>query len=215
MHPFDPLNPDEITRAAGIVRPHFGSQEPNFRVITLQEPPKKEMILFLEGEHGGGSIDYTPTRCARVEVVIKLPDEDNALFELLVDLDHDKVIGKQHQRGKHSHADTTFMHQVEAACLADKKVQEQIRVLDLPEGSSVVVEPWTYATDGENDMGRRLSMVVALGRGIYRTLMLTIYSAGSISVWRNIMTSTTTRIPSIFVLKCLKICKSPRFIAYP
>ena len=186
MHPFDPLNPDEITRAAGIVRPHFGSQEPSFRVITLQEPPKKDMILFLGSEHGEGSIDHTPTRCARVEVVIKLSEEDNALFELLVDLDHDKVLAKQHQRGKHSHADTTFMHQVEAACLADKKVQEQICVLDLPEGSSVIVEPWTYATDGENDMGRRLSMVVTLGRDICRIFKLTVYSAGSIFAWRSI-----------------------------
>jgi primary-amine oxidase len=78
---------------------------------------------------------------------------------LLVDLDNNKVVAKQHQRGKHSYIDTTFMQQVEAACLSDEKVHEQIRILDLPEGSSVVVEPWAYATDGENDMSRRLSMV--------------------------------------------------------
>jgi primary-amine oxidase len=161
MHPFDPLTPDEVYRAAGIVRPHFGSQEPNYRVITLQEPAKKEMIQFLESEHGGQPNDYTPPRRARVEIVARLPEEENALFELLVDLDHDNIVAKQHQPGKHSHVDTAFMQQVEAACLADKEVQEQIRVLDLPEGSSVVVEPWTYATDGENDMGRRLSMVVS------------------------------------------------------
>jgi primary-amine oxidase len=158
MHPFDPLSPDEISRAATIVRPHFGPQEPNFRVITLQEPPKQEMIRYLDSEHGGKPFEHTPTRCARVEVVIKLKEEI-ALFELLVDLDNNKVVAKQHQRGKHSHIDTTFMQQVEAACLSDEKVHEQIRILDLPEGSSVVVEPWAYATDGENDMSRRLSMV--------------------------------------------------------
>jgi primary-amine oxidase len=158
MHPFDPLSPDEISRAANIVRPHFGPQEPNFRVITLQEPSKQEMIRYLDSEHGGKPFEHTPTRCARVEVVIKL-EEENALFELLVDLDNDKVVAKHHQRGKHSYIDTTFMQQVEAACLSDERVQEQIRVLDLPEGSSVVVEPWAYATDGENDMSRRLSMV--------------------------------------------------------
>jgi primary-amine oxidase len=159
MHPFDPLSPDEITRTATIVRPHFGAQEPNFRVITLQEPPKQEAIRYLDSEHGGKPFEHTPTRCARVEVVIKLAEEENALFELLVDLDNNKVVAKQHQRGKHSYIDTTFMQQVEAACLFDEKVQEQIRVLNLPEGSSVVVEPWAYATDGENDMSRRLSMV--------------------------------------------------------
>jgi primary-amine oxidase len=161
MHPFDPLSPDEISRAATIVRPHFGPQDPNFRVITLQEPPKQEMIQYLNSEQEGKPFERTPTRCARVEVVVKLSDEENALFELSVDLDHNKVIAKQHQRGKHSYIDTIFMQQVEAACLSNVKVQEQIRVLSLPEGSSVVVEPWAYATDGENDMSRRLSMVSA------------------------------------------------------
>jgi len=160
MHPFDPLSPDEISRAAAIVRPHFGLQEPKFRVITLQEPPKKDMIPFLDSEHGAHPVGHTPERHARVEVVVRSPENDNALFELLVNLDHDKVVAKQHQLGKHSHVDSAFMQQVEAACLANEEVQEQIRVLDLPEGSSVVVEPWTYATDGENDMGRRLSMVI-------------------------------------------------------
>lgn len=160
MHPFDPLGPDEISRAAAIVRPHFGAQEPNFRVITLQEPPKKEMIPFIDNEHAERACDHAPMRCARVEVVISASEEDNGLFELVVDLDDDRIIAKQHQRGKHSYIDTTFMQQVEAACLADPEVQKQIRVLDLPEGSSVVVEPWAYATDGENDMSKRLSMVV-------------------------------------------------------
>ena len=161
MHPFDPLNPDEISRAAVIVRPHFGAQEPNFRVITLQEPPKKEMIPLLDSEHAERASDHAPMRCARVEVVIKLSEEQDGLFELSVDLDDNKIIAKQHHRGKHSYIDTTFMQQVEEACLANSEVQEQIRVLDLPEGSSVVVEPWAYATDGENDMSKRLSMVVS------------------------------------------------------
>ena len=161
MHPFDPLSPDEISRAAAIVRPHFGSQEPNFRVITLQEPPKNEMIRFLDSEHAGRAADHAPMRCARVEVVIKLSEEQDGLFELSVDLDDNKIIAKQHHRGKHSYIDTTFMQQVEEACLANSDVQEHIRVLDLPEGSSVVVEPWAYATDGENDMSKRLSMVVS------------------------------------------------------
>ena len=187
MHPFDPLSPDEISRAATIVRPHFGSQEPNFRVITLQEPPKNEMIRFLDSEHAGRAADHAPMRCARVEVVIRLLEEENALFELLVDLNSNRIIAKQHQRGKHSYIDTTFMQQVEEACLANPEVQEQIRVLDLPEGSSVVVEPWAYATDGENDMSKRLSMVSSSNVIICTIFRLTTHSAGSTFVWQSIM----------------------------
>jgi primary-amine oxidase len=157
-YPFDPLSPDEISRAAAIVRSHFGQQQDvNFRVITLQEPPKKKMISFMESSDPKDR----PTRHARVDVVVEMAAEDEkfALFELLVDLDQGKVVAKQHHAGKHSYIDTEFMQRVEKACLADGQVKEQISGLGLPEGAQVVVEPWAYATDGENDMRRRLSMV--------------------------------------------------------
>jgi len=157
-HPFDPLIPDEISRAAAIVRPHFGQQQDvNFRVITLQEPRKKDMISFMESLNPKDR----PTRHARVDVVVETVDTEEkfALFELLVDLDQGRVVAKQHHAGKHSYIDTEFMQRVEKACLADPVVGEQVDGLGLPEGSEVVVEPWAYATDGENDMRRRISMV--------------------------------------------------------
>ncbi|KAG5808015.1 hypothetical protein H9Q74_007167 [Fusarium xylarioides] len=157
-HPFDPLSPEEISRASRIVRPHFGAHDPNFRVITLLEPAKKEMITYLEKEHLNQPIDHTPTRHARVEASIKAETEGNHLFELIVDLDADKVVKKQHVEGKHSYIDTDYMKAVEAACLANEDVQDLIKTLDLPEGVTVVVEPWAYATDGMNDMTHRVSM---------------------------------------------------------
>ena len=160
-HPFDPLSPDEISRAAAVVRPHFSQQQDvNFRVVTLQEPPKKAMLPFLESPRP----QNRPARCARVDVVVETTETEEkfALFELLVDLDQGKVVAKQHHAGKHSYIDTEFMKSVEKACLADESVKEQVSALELPEGSQVVVEPWAYATDGENDMRRRVSMVSEL-----------------------------------------------------
>ncbi|KAF5568906.1 primary-amine oxidase, partial [Fusarium pseudoanthophilum] len=157
-HPFDPLSPEEISRASRIVRPHFGDHDPNFRVITLLEPAKKEMITYLEKEHLNQPIDHAPTRHARVEASVKAETEGNHLFELIVDLDADKVVKKQHVEGKHSYIDTDYMKAVEAACLANGEVQALIKTLDLPEGATVVVEPWAYATDGMNDMTHRVSM---------------------------------------------------------
>jgi primary-amine oxidase len=161
-HPFDPLSPDEIFRAATIARPHFGQQQNvNFRVITLQEPPKKAMLSFLETPRP----ENQPARCARVDVVVEVAEKEEkfALFELLVSLDQGKVVAKQHHAGKHSYIDTEFMKRVEQACLADEGVREQVSGLELPEGAVVVVEPWAYATDGENDMSRRVSMVSERG----------------------------------------------------
>ncbi|RSL51969.1 hypothetical protein CEP53_008257 [Fusarium sp. AF-6] len=158
IHPFDPLQPDEISRAAEIVRPHFDGRDINFRVITLREPPKKEMIQFLEKEHRNQLTGQPPTRCARVEVVLESKTGNHELFELLVDLDNNRVTAKQHHKGKHSYIDSEYMRKVEEACLADERVREEIRTLNLPTGATVVVEPWAYATDGMNDMTQRVTM---------------------------------------------------------
>ena len=117
------------------------------------------MIQFLERECRKQPTGSAPTRCARVEVVVKSSNGNNELFDILIDLEQQKVIGKQHQEGKHSYIDSAYMKQVEAACLANKEVQAELCSLDLPVGSSVVIEPWAYATDGMNDMSQRISMV--------------------------------------------------------
>lgn len=46
----------------------------------------------------------------------------------------------------------------EAACLADPRVQKEIRALHLPEEAVVCVEPWAYGTDGMHDMTKRIVM---------------------------------------------------------
>lgn len=117
------------------------------------------MIPFLDKENRKQPLGLAPTRCGRVEVIVKGHLDENELFDLLVDLDNDKVIAKQHQKNKHSYIDSAYMRDVEQACLANGEVQAEIKKLDLPAGATVVVEPWAYATDGMNDMTRRVTMV--------------------------------------------------------
>lgn len=117
------------------------------------------MIPYLEKEHHRQPVGHLPTRYARVEVIVKGSDDKNQLFELVVDLDNDRVAMKQQVKGKHSYIDADYMKAVEAACIANEEVQAEIRTLDLPQGASVVVEPWAYATDGMNDMTERVTMV--------------------------------------------------------
>ncbi|KAE8382291.1 copper amine oxidase [Aspergillus bertholletiae] len=157
IHPFDPLTPREISQAASITRSSLPGESPIFRVITLREPPKEDMILFLDQEHSAQSLDARPSRVARVQVVIH-GESKNKLLELLVDLDHVAVIKQEHLAGKHSYIDSEYMKSVEQACLADARIQEEIKKLKLPTGATVIVEPWAYATDGKNDMSERLTM---------------------------------------------------------
>lgn len=147
-----------MRQAAGIVRPLF-QQDVNFRVITLKEPLKKDMVAYLDKEHRKQPA-VPPPREARVQVVVQV--EKNQLFELIVDIDAAKVVTNQYLKGKHSYIDSDYMTQVEAACIADEQVQNEISKLDLPPEAKVVVEAWAYATDGMNDMSERTTMVSKL-----------------------------------------------------
>ena len=95
-----------------------------------------------------------------MQVVVQV--EKNQLFELIVDIDAAKVVTNQYLKGKHSYIDSDYMTQVEAACIADEQVQNEISKLDLPPEAKVVVEAWAYATDGMNDMSERTTMVSKL-----------------------------------------------------
>jgi primary-amine oxidase len=131
----------------------------NFRVITLREPPKAELIPYLDAEHQGLPPPSAPTRSARVEIIVKASSNKSDLIELIVDLDSRTITKQQHLEGKHSYIDSAYMKEVEKACNSNCKVQDEIKKLDLPQGASVIIEPWAYATDGSNDMSRRITMV--------------------------------------------------------
>ncbi|KAF3941580.1 hypothetical protein ABW19_dt0206781 [Dactylella cylindrospora] len=152
-HPFDPLSAEEISKVVDIVRSDTGDTVLSFRVVTLSEPPKTEILQFLqEGEPRTGTVKV-PTRVARAQVYA-----GNDLFEYLINLDNGEVDSKKLLVGRHSHIDPAYMHQVEAACLADARIQNEIKGLKLPVGAVVMIEPWTYGTDGMNDMSKRITM---------------------------------------------------------
>ncbi|KAL4778541.1 copper amine oxidase [Aspergillus varians] len=158
MHPFDPLSPAEISKVAAVVRAHFPGQSPAFTFITLKEPPKLEMLPFLESEHRGPPVTTRPARISHVQVVLRGDKGPNQLVELLVNLDANQVISSEHLVGRHSYIDSDYMRLVEKACLADSRVQDEIKKLKLPANATVVVEPWAYGTDGTHDVSERLSM---------------------------------------------------------
>jgi len=157
-HPFQPLSPAEIREAARVARAAFPGQSPNFRVITLQEPPKHLMVQWLEASEQRKPGVEQPPRAARVQVILRDETGPGQLHELLIDLDTLAVVRMEHLPGKHPYIDTEYMQAVETACRADSRVQQEISKLQLPAGATVVIEPWAYATDGEIDVSERTSM---------------------------------------------------------
>lgn len=136
------------------MRRHLPNAAIVFRVITLWEPPKAEMMPFLEMEHAGQETPKPPARLARVQAYV-----DELFTEFKIDLDRQAVVSREELRGRLAHIDGDYMRKVELACLEDPKVKEQIAALNLPEGATVIAEPWTYGPDGMNDMSERMTMV--------------------------------------------------------
>jgi len=125
-------------------------------VVTLKEPAKLELVPYLEAENSSKPLPHPPARVALVQWYL---DTIASFWEGRVDLESKKVMEKENLVGKHSYTDGVEMQESELACLADPRVQAEIKAMELPENAVVCVEPWTYGTDGANDMALRRIMV--------------------------------------------------------
>lgn len=133
----------------------FQDQHLVLRVITLSEPLKVDMIRYLDEEHAGQIPTATPPRMAMVQFYVKSPKD---FRQAKVDLAAGIVVEQEKLTGRHSYIDAEDMKQSEIACIADARVQAAIKSCKLPKGAKVVVEPWTYATDGMFDHKERVVM---------------------------------------------------------
>lgn len=62
-HALEPVSADEITAAAGLIRSLWPAQtDLHFKVITLLEPPKADVLPYLEAEHSGGELPLLPRK---------------------------------------------------------------------------------------------------------------------------------------------------------
>lgn len=116
------------------------------------------MIKFLEAESDNSLPQTTPTRVAMVQAFLG-PRDSEHFFQLKVDVVSGEIIEQEQLLGCHPHVDATDMQKIEQACLGDLEVQTAIKEMQLPEGALVKIEPWTYATDGMNDMSHKITMV--------------------------------------------------------
>jgi primary-amine oxidase len=56
-HPLAPLTADEITRSADLIRGVWPpTTDLHFKVITLWEPPKHEVLPYIDAEHNGSRL---------------------------------------------------------------------------------------------------------------------------------------------------------------
>ena len=95
------------------------------------------MLDFLAAEKTGKSAPC-PARTAMVQLYL---DTAKDRWQLKEDLSTRNIVDKQNLAGKYSYIAAVDMQGSEAACLADPRVQEEIRALHIPEEAVVCVEP--------------------------------------------------------------------------
>jgi primary-amine oxidase len=104
-HPLDQLSVAETDKARKHVIEARGSDTVlQFRSIYLEEPPKKELVPFLEAEHAGKITAQTPrpARVAKVLYDVVAKDKTHEYIESDIDLGTGKesikrVVDKVHQ----------------------------------------------------------------------------------------------------------------------
>jgi primary-amine oxidase len=104
-HPLEPLSCAEHERARQTIIAARGNDVLiQFRSIFLEEPPKPQLIAFLEAEHAGGVTTQTPrpARQAMVHYDVVKSDKSHEYTHSLVELPSGeekmhRVIDKMHQ----------------------------------------------------------------------------------------------------------------------
>ncbi len=103
-HPLGQLTINETKIARGIILNARGNSIIEFRAIALEEPPKAEVLAFLDAEHSGSLNSRTrrPARLARVQYDVVHADKSHEYTESVVDLDArretlHRVVDKMHQ----------------------------------------------------------------------------------------------------------------------
>ncbi len=104
LHPLDQLTLSETSIARETILHAREQSVIEFRSIFLEEPPKAELVAFLDAEHGGSLSSRTqrPARVARVQYDLVRSDKSHEYAESLVDLEARKetlhrVVDKMHQ----------------------------------------------------------------------------------------------------------------------
>ncbi|KAI5459688.1 copper amine oxidase [Mariannaea sp. PMI_226] len=147
LHPFADLTAEEIKRSRDVVQSLHPRVLLSFKAITLEEPDKGRMVGYLEATHRAGSNSITPPpRVAYCAYYLRGTDDFRTAR---VDLGSNSVVHKEQvPAGLHGNADFAEVAEVEELVMQDKRVQEEIAKLKLPDHLEVIPEPWIFGSDG-------------------------------------------------------------------
>ena len=145
-HPLDQLTAGEVDIAREVV---LKARESLilFRNVFAVEPPKAQLIKFLNAEHAGTLAADTPRppRQARVQYDVVHQDKSHDYMESVVDLASATEVSKRTTE-KHSQQALTIdeFKEFNEVCVESEMFKKAIAEFELPEGFEVAIDPWPY-----------------------------------------------------------------------
>lgn len=154
-HPLDQLSEDEIRTASAVVRQARNTPLLVFRNVFNLEPPKADLIPYLDVERAGTLCGDTPRppRRARAQYDVIEHDGTRYYMESTVDLATGEEVDTRRLHG-HQRATFTvdeFQEFIDNA-LASPIFQQVVTEMELPTGWEVAIDPWPY---GGSDFGEK------------------------------------------------------------
>ncbi|PSK34791.1 Copper amine oxidase 1 [Elsinoe australis] len=157
-HPLSILSERETLLAKEVLLSSHPQEVLVFREIFLQEPPKHELLKFLEQEHSGKDISQItpPARLAKCQYDVIGRDKVPEYQESIVDISKKERV-KHEIIGKEYHASLALSEfdTLVRVCEKSPEFQAAIAEFKLPESFEVVIEPWPYGGLEDTDENGR------------------------------------------------------------
>jgi primary-amine oxidase len=153
-HPLDQLSGDEVNVARQAVL-DARKAVVLFRNTYAVEPPKAELVKFLEAENAGKLTPDTPrpARQARVQYDVIHEDRSHDYMESIVDLTsgkevHHKKIDKSFQQS----LTVDEFNEFNQVCFESDMFKKAIAELNLDDKFEVAIDPWPYGGPDPNEV---------------------------------------------------------------
>ncbi|KAJ9426112.1 copper amine oxidase 1 [Fusarium oxysporum f. sp. lycopersici 4287] len=166
-HPLSALSARETNLARDIVKASHPGALLFFRQSYLFEPPKEEVLRFLELEHSGALTTSSPRpdRCAQVFYDVIGGDQKSQYYESVVDVTKRSIVAQEIISEEHQASLTTAEFDIVVeSCKRSKMFQDKLKEIKLPEGFETVIEPWPYGAPDLDDGNTRYFQALVFAR---------------------------------------------------
>lgn len=157
-HPLDQLSADEVDVAREVVLK--ARQAPLlFRNVFAAEPPKAQLVKFLNAEHAGTLSADTPRppRQARLQYDVIREDKNHQYMESIVDIaSATEVSSKTKQTTAQQALTVDEFKDFNEVCEKSEMFLKAVAEFELPEGFDVCIDPWPYGGPDEGEDFQRL-----------------------------------------------------------